>query len=39
MKLFGFYDSDWTGNINDMKSTLSYVFSLRPGIIFWALKK
>ncbi|XP_058755682.1 secreted RxLR effector protein 161-like [Vicia villosa] len=32
-------DSDWTGSVDDMKSTSGYVFSLGSGVISWCSKK
>eukprot|EP00253_Pinus_taeda_P025520 PITA_25520 len=37
--LVGFIDSDWAGDLNDRKSTASYVFTLGYGPIIWACKK
>eukprot|EP00253_Pinus_taeda_P031471 PITA_31471 len=37
--LVGFTDSDWAGDPNDRKSTVSYVFILGSGPITWAFKK
>lgn len=33
--MLGFVDSDWTVNIDDMKSTIGYVSSLGSGVISW----
>ncbi|KAL5772614.1 hypothetical protein ACOSP7_012221 [Xanthoceras sorbifolium] len=38
-RLIGYYDSDWTGCLDDMKSTSGYVFSLGSGVYLWASKK
>ncbi|XP_050896117.1 secreted RxLR effector protein 161-like [Lathyrus oleraceus] len=38
-KLCGFYDSDWTGSIDYMKSTSRYCFSLGSGVFSWCTKK
>lgn len=35
----GYCDSDWAGNVDDMKSTLGYVFNLGLGVISWCSKK
>ncbi|KAM1352235.1 hypothetical protein ACFX2H_031853 [Malus domestica] len=35
--LIGYYDSDWSGDEIDMKSTSGYVFSFRSGVFSWAL--
>lgn len=37
--LIGYVDSDWAGNIDDMKSTMGYVFSLGSGMFSWNSKK
>ncbi|KAL0379752.1 UNVERIFIED_CONTAM: Retrovirus-related Pol polyprotein from transposon RE2 [Sesamum angustifolium] len=37
-KLVGYTDSDWTGSVDDMKSTSGYTFSLGSGIFSWASK-
>eukprot|EP00253_Pinus_taeda_P029104 PITA_29104 len=37
--LVGFTDSDWAGDLDDRKSTASYVFTLGLGPITWACKK
>jgi hypothetical protein len=37
--LVGFTDSDWADNLDDQKSTASYVFSLGSGPVTWACKK
>eukprot|EP00253_Pinus_taeda_P009448 PITA_09448 len=37
--LVGFTDSDWTGDPDDQKSTVGYVFTLGSGPITWACKK
>eukprot|EP00253_Pinus_taeda_P007458 PITA_07458 len=36
--LVGFTDSDWDGNPDDQKSTVSYAFTLGSGPITWACK-
>lgn len=37
--LEGFSDSDWSGDLNDRKSTSGYVFSLRTRAVCWSSKK
>eukprot|EP00253_Pinus_taeda_P032875 PITA_32875 len=37
--LVGFTDSDWASDLDDRKSTASYVFTLGSGPITWACKK
>eukprot|EP00253_Pinus_taeda_P018674 PITA_18674 len=37
--LVGFTDSDWSGDLDDQKSTAGYVFTLGSGPITWACKK
>jgi hypothetical protein len=39
VELFGFYDSDWVGSMNDMKNTFGYTFILGSGIFSWTSKK
>ncbi|PNX58520.1 type I inositol 145-trisphosphate 5-phosphatase 12-like protein, partial [Trifolium pratense] len=39
MKLKGWCDSDYAGDLNDRKSTTSYVFMLGSGAISWSSKK
>ncbi|KAG8502683.1 hypothetical protein CXB51_001086 [Gossypium anomalum] len=38
-KLVGFFDSDWGGSIDDMKSTLGYCFTFGFGVFSWSSKK
>ncbi|XP_020216916.1 uncharacterized protein LOC109800547 [Cajanus cajan] len=38
-KLIGFVDSDFTGDMDDRKSTTGYVFKLGSGAIAWSSKK
>ncbi|KAK8672471.1 hypothetical protein V6N13_110839 [Hibiscus sabdariffa] len=38
-KLFAYSDSDWGGSVDDMKSTLGYVFSLGSRVFSWISKK
>ncbi|KAL4342059.1 hypothetical protein GQ457_08G024400 [Hibiscus cannabinus] len=37
--LTGYFDSDWAGSLDDMKSTSLYVFNLGSGAICWSSKK
>eukprot|EP00253_Pinus_taeda_P035347 PITA_35347 len=37
--LSGYTDSDWTGSVDDRKSTAGYVFSLGSGAVTWTSKK
>jgi hypothetical protein len=39
MTLHGYVDTDWASNINDRKSTSSFVFMLADGAISWSSKK
>jgi hypothetical protein len=39
VELFDFCVSDWTGSMDDMKSTFGYTFTLESGIFLWASKK
>ena len=39
LKLFGFTDSDYTGDQDDKRSTLGYVFMLGTGAVSWSSKK
>ena len=36
LKLEGFSDSDWGGNINSRKSTSRYIFKLGNGAVSWS---
>ncbi|XP_014632947.1 uncharacterized protein LOC114420512 [Glycine soja] len=38
-KLHGYSDSDWTGCIDDMRSTSGYCFSFGSGVFSWCFKK
>ena len=38
-QMVGFSDSDWTGSVDDMKSTIGFCFSLGSGVISWCSKK
>ncbi|XP_048127806.1 secreted RxLR effector protein 161-like [Rhodamnia argentea] len=37
--LFGFTDSDYAGDVDDIKSTFGYVFMLGSGAVSWSSKK
>ena len=37
--LHGYSNSDWAGNINDMRSTSGYYFSFNSGVFSWSSKK
>ncbi|XP_037492677.1 secreted RxLR effector protein 161-like [Jatropha curcas] len=37
--LYGYYDSDSAGSIDDRQSTLGYIFTLGSGAISWSSKK
>ena len=39
VELTGFSDSDWVGDLDDMKSTTGYAFSIGSGIVSWRSKK
>ncbi|KAL6331879.1 hypothetical protein AAG906_020226 [Vitis piasezkii] len=39
VKLDGYADSDWAGSVDDMKSTLSYVFTIGSGVVCWNSRK
>ncbi|KAG8476415.1 hypothetical protein CXB51_033365 [Gossypium anomalum] len=39
LRLVGYTDSDWAGSMDDMKSTLGYVFTLGSAIFCWSSKK
>ena len=39
VSLLGYTDSDYAGDIDDRKSTRSYVFFLAGGVVSWASKK
>ena len=38
-KLHGYFDSDWAGCIDDMRSTSGYYFSFDFGVFSWCSKK
>jgi hypothetical protein len=39
IKLKGYCDVDWTGDVNDRRSTTGYAFSLGDGIVSWSSKR
>ncbi|KAG8493422.1 hypothetical protein CXB51_010995 [Gossypium anomalum] len=39
LELVGYTDNDWTGSMDDMKSTSGYVFTLGLAIFCWSSKK
>ena len=39
LKLSGFVDADWGGDVNGRKSQSGYIFSLCGGVVSWASKK
>ncbi|KAG8480542.1 hypothetical protein CXB51_024610 [Gossypium anomalum] len=39
LRLIGYSDSDWTGSLDDMKSTSGYFFTLGSGVFCWSSKK
>lgn len=39
VELTGYSDSDYTGNLNDRKSTVGYPYSIESGIVSWSSKK
>ena len=38
-KLYGLFDSDWVGSVDDMKRTSGYCLSLGSGVFSWCTKK
>ncbi|KAK9740494.1 hypothetical protein RND81_03G039700, partial [Saponaria officinalis] len=38
-RLIAYYDSDWAGLVNDMKSNLGYAFNFGSGVFLWNSKK
>ncbi|KAI5321923.1 hypothetical protein L3X38_030995 [Prunus dulcis] len=38
-RLIGYYDSDWSGSEDDMRSTSGYAFNLGSGVFSWASVK
>jgi len=39
VRLAGFADSNWAGNVDDPRSITGYAFSLGSGVITWSSKK
>jgi len=39
LKLRGYLDADWGGNLDEFKSTSAYVFTLGEGAVSWCNKK
>jgi len=39
VRLAGFADSDWAGNVDDRRSITGYAFSLGSGVITWSSEK
>jgi len=39
LRLIGFFDADWGGDVNQSKSTSGYVFLLNDSAILWRSKK
>ena len=39
LKLRGFPDADWGGDLEESKSTSGYVFTLSRGVVSWRSKK
>ena len=39
LKLTGYSDADWGGDINDRKSTSGYIFKVSDGAVLWRSKK
>jgi hypothetical protein len=39
IKLKGYCDADWAGDVNDRRSTTGYVFSLGDGVVSWSSKR
>ena len=39
LKLEGYSDADWGGDVNDRKSTSGYVFKISNGAVSWRSKK
>jgi len=38
VQLLGYVDSDFTGDVDNRKSTMSYVFNLESGAVSWVSK-
>lgn len=39
VRLTGFTDSNWAGNVDDCRSITSYAFNIGSGVITWSSKK
>jgi hypothetical protein len=39
IKLKGYCDADWAGDVNDRRSTTGYAFSLGDGMVSWSSKR
>jgi hypothetical protein len=39
VKLAGYFDSYWAGNLSDRKSTIGYGFRIGSGVVSWSSKK
>ena len=39
LKLRGYSDADWGGDLDESKSTSGYVFTLGEGVLSWCSKK
>ena len=39
LKLGGYSDANWAGDLDQRMSTTSYVFTLRGGVVSWGSKK
>ena len=39
IKLQGYCDADWAGDVNDRRSTTGYAFSLGDGVVSWSSKR
>ena len=35
----GYFDADWSGDLDESKSTSGYVFTLGGGVVSWCSKK
>jgi hypothetical protein len=38
-EVFGYFDADWGGDLEDRRSTTRFVFMIRGGAIFWNIKR
>ncbi|KAA3480611.1 hypothetical protein EPI10_021031 [Gossypium australe] len=39
VRFVGFTESDWTGSVDDIKSTSSYFFTIGSGVVSWSSRK